>query len=318
LVRAVNVTKLFPISKGVFRKSGKFIHAVDGVSLNIAKRESFGLVGESGCGKTTFGKLLVKLLKPSSGTIYYMNNDVSTIKKKELKSFRRKVHMIFQNPFESLSPRFTVYDLINEPLIIHKIGAPSERRDSVIKAMEDVGLTPIDYYLNKYPHELSGGERQRTSIARAIVVNPSFIVFDEPVTMLDTSIRASILKLILDLRVKYGLTYVFITHDLAVARYMTEKLAIMYLGKIMEIGPTEDVIREPIHPYSKALISAIPILDPKIERVEPLIKEEITTPINPPLYCRFYKRCPYAKGICKEKIPNLVEVENGHYVSCFL
>ena len=320
VMRIKNLKKYFELHIGMFKFMGKpiYVKAVDGISFNIHKGEIVGLVGESGCGKTTTGRLLTRLEDPTEGSILFENIDIAKLKGKELKKYRRNVQMIFQDPYESLNPRFTVLKTVMEPLIIHGIGETyDDKVEMVIRALEDAGLKPAEEYLSRFPHELSGGQRQRVAIARALVLNPQFIVADEPVSMLDVSIRAGVMNLMLDLRDKYGIPYLFITHDIAVARYMSDKIAVMYLGKIVEFGDTDDVVFNPLHPYTSALISAVPVPDPdhKHGRVE--IKGEIPSPINLPSGCRFWPRCPYAqKGICDVKEPPLKEVTEGHFVAC--
>ena len=320
VVSVRDLKKYFELHTGMFKFMGEpiYVKAVDGISFDFHKGEVLGLVGESGCGKTTTGRLLARLEDPTDGHIYFEGVDIATLKGKALKNYRRNVQMIFQDPYESLNPRFTVQRTVMEPLTIHHIGETyDDKVEMVIRALEDAGLKPAEEYLSRFPHELSGGQRQRVAIARALVLRPKFIVADEPVSMLDVSIRAGVMNLMLNLRDKYGIPFLFITHDIAVARYMSDRIAVMYLGKIVEMGPTDEVVFNPMHPYTKALISAVPVPDPdhKHGRVE--IKGEIPSPINLPPGCRFWPRCPYAqKGICDVKEPPLKEVVPGHYVAC--
>lgn len=451
LVRVEHLRKLFPVERGLFRTTYQFVHAVDDISFDIQYKEAFGLVGESGCGKTTTGKLLVKLLEPTSGHIYLWDKsrrpllvavddqvigtlvvdeasaddkrpylrvrevipapgqprapllrystrlqrrpgalrgllrglrmrghsdepqqllwpdvtslleghkllegqldgrrvalgtpqalrsrglklgedlldqlsqlqyiDIAHLQDARLKAFRREVQMIFQDPYESLNPRMTIFDIVAEPLAVQKIGTITEREERVAEMLELVGLTPPESFLFRYPHELSGGQRQRVAVARAMVINPSFIVADEPTSMLDVSIRTGVMKLMKDLQQEFGISYLYITHDLAVARYMCERIAVMYLGKIVEMGPTEEVIQNPLHPYTKALIAAVPIPDPTFHRPPVELKGDIPSPINPPARCRFYDRCPIATEHCKtHDHPPLEDRGSGHYVACY-
>jgi peptide/nickel transport system ATP-binding protein len=313
-----NLKKLFPVQRRFWGKGHQFVHAVDGISFSINKGKILGLVGESGSGKTTCGKLMVRLFKPTDGSIFIDNKDIEHLEKNQLKEFRKTVQMIFQDPYESLNPRMTVMDTIVEPLIIQHIGDSLSREEKVLQALEIVELMPTKEFIYKFPHELSGGQRQRVSIARALVVEPKFIVADEPVSMLDASIRVGIMNLLLHLKDKFNLTYLFITHDLAVARYMCDELAVMYLGKIVEQGQTEDVIKNPQHPYTKALLSAVPIPDPDYKRPRVEIKGKISAPINPGIECRFATRCTYIKDICKTNMPKLKDIGNQHLVACHL
>jgi len=318
LVEAKNLKKLFPVSKGLFKAVKNYVHAVDDVNFYIKKGETLGLVGESGCGKTTTGKLLVRLERPTSGNIYLNGTDIAGIEGEQLKKFRRNVQMIFQDPYESLNPRLTIYDTIAEPLVVQGIGNVVERQERVAEMLQLVGLTPPKSFLFRFPHELSGGQRQRVAIARAMVLNPTFIVADEPTSMLDVSIRSGVMKLMLELREKFEMSYLYITHDLAVARYMCDRIAIMYLGKIVELGETEEVIQNPLHPYAKALLSAVPIPDPTYERQPIEIKGLVGKPIDPPPRCRFYDRCPIAVEHCKEADhPPLEDKGGSHYVACY-
>jgi len=324
IVKAENLKKWFPVSLGFFRtvfsKEQLFVRAVDDVSFDIRKGEIFGLAGESGSGKTTTGRLLIRLIEATSGKIYFHGKDITSIADEEMKTLRHSMQIIFQDPYESLNPRMTVKDIVSEPLrLLEKAIDPHEIERRVSQILEDVEMTPPKEFISRYPHELSGGQRQRVAVARAFAVNPEFIVADEPVSMLDVSIRAEILRLMLSLVQKYQTSFLYITHDLALARHMCDRLAIMYLGKIMEMGDAGIVIFEPLHPYTKALIDAVPVPDPTATRVETVIKGEIPSPVNPPSGCRFHTRCPaYIGDICRTKEPQLIDVGKHHYIACHL
>ena len=323
LVKVENLRKIFPLTTKLFSEAKQKIHAVDDISFNIANQESLALVGESGSGKTTTGKLLVRLIDPTSGHIHINTEgksvDVGLLKRKELMHFRRYVQMIFQDPYESLNPRRTIFDIVVEPLIVQKIFDIKEREDRVEQMLTMVGLSPASTFMFRFPHELSGGQRQRVAIARALVINPIFVVADEPTSMLDVSVRSTIMDLMQELSDELGLTYLYITHDLAVARYMTKKMAVLYTGKIVEFGETEEVIQHPLHPYTKALISAVPVPDPTFKRQDPSIIGNIAEPINPKPTCRFLDRCPIAQDICRKEVhPPLVDKGNNQYVACYM
>ena len=313
---------LFPISRGLFRAPTEFIHAVDGISFDIAPGESLGLVGESGCGKSTTGRMLVKLMEPTSGNIILRDGDyerdVARVPRSEIKEFRRRAQMIFQDPYESMNPRRTIFDTVSEPMAVQKVGSVPEREGRVLALLKLVNLVPAENFLFRYPHELSGGQRQRVAIARALVMNPSFVVADEPTSMLDVSIRISIMELMAGLAREFNVSYLYITHDLAVARYMCDRIAVMYLGKIVEVGPSEEVLASPKHPYTRALLSAVPVPDPSIRRTPVKIKGGISKAINPSPECRFIARCPYAAEVCRTNPhPPLEEKGPAHFVSCY-
>ncbi len=322
LVRVESLRKLFPLNQGLLRPATSFIHAVDGVSFAIAPGKSLALVGESGSGKTTTGKLLVRLLDPTSGQVFMRlkdtDVDVTALKGSGVREFRRHVQMIFQDPYESLNPRRTVYDTVAEPLHVQGIGNVLHRQERVAELLALVGLTPPSTFMFRFPHELSGGQRQRVAIARTLVINPALVIADEPTSMLDVSIRASVMQLMQRLAEHLHVTYLYITHDLAVARYMSDRLAVMYLGKIVEMGDTEEVLHHPQHPYTQALLSAVPVPDPRWKRTPIEIKGGVSKPVNPLPRCRFYERCPLAAQICTDNDhPSLEDKGAGHYVACY-
>ena len=330
LVAVEGLTKRFPVSKSLFRQASSYIHAVDDVSFDLAPGESLGLVGESGCGKTTVGKLLVKLLEPTSGQIHFRlpalvtdggvgyRVEAGDIRAAALKGFRRQAQMIFQDPYESMNPRRTIYDTIAEPLAVQGVGHLTDRVDRVSEILTQVGLTLPSSFLFRHPHELSGGQRQRVAIARALVIGPSFVVADEPTSMLDVSSRTGIMTLMQELAADLGIAYLYITHDLAVARYMCHRIAVMYLGKIVEMAETEELLHNPLHPYTRALLSAVPVPDPAFRRGRPDILGDLTLPIDPPPRCRFYDRCPMATDHCRDRAhPGMEEHSPGHWVACY-
>lgn len=321
LIAVRNVRKWFPVNTGflssMLYKQELYVKAVDGISFDIIKGEVLVLAGESGCGKTTTGRCVLHLETPTDGDVIYAGQNLSTLDRNEIKELRKRMQITFQDPYESLNPKQSIFSIVEEPLLVHKIPlTPSQRRQRVLEALESVALTPAEDYIDRFPHELSGGQRQRISVARALILHPEFMVADEPVSMLDVSIRAEILNLLLTLREELGLTYLFITHDLAVATYIADRIGIMYLGKIMEIGPAHEVAFNPLHPYTRALISAVPSGDPTVKRRVESLKGEPPSPINVPSGCRFHPRCPYAQEICVREIPEDRDMGEGHYVAC--
>jgi len=322
VIQVENLLKWFPVRFGflgsLFSRRQLFVRAVDGVSFEIGKGEIFGLAGESGSGKTTTGRLLLKLIEPTSGRISFRGKDISKIPSNEFKPLRRRLQIIFQDPYESLNPRMTIGDIVAEPLRVQGLGSEVEMVEKVRSILTDVELAPPEEFIYRYPHELSGGQRQRVAVARAFILNPEFVVADEPVSMLDISIRAEILNLMLALVEKFSASFLYITHDLALARHMCDRIAIMYLGKIMERSSAEKIVNDPLHPYTKALIAAVPVPDPTAERTETVLTGEIPSPINVPSGCRFHTRCPYVMDICSKKEPESIDVGNEHYVACHL
>jgi len=343
LLETDNLKKYYPVRGGVFRRRIADVKAVDGVSLKIYKGECFGLVGESGCGKTTFGKTIIRLLDPTSGHIYfdvpddvrdrirelensnsdsselkrlYHQYDLATFKGKRLKELRRKMQIVYQNPSTSLNPRMMVKDIIGEPLIVQKLAKKSEVEERVLSILRKVGLG--EAHLRRYPHEFSGGQRQRIAIARALITRPEFVVLDEPTSSVDVSVRAQLLKLFQSLQREMGLTYLFISHDLSVVECISDRVAVMYLGKVVELAGTRELFKRPLHPYSQALFSSIPLPDPTIKRERIILRGEVPSPVNPPPGCRFHPRCKYAMDICKKVEPMLKEVSKDHFVACHL
>ena len=317
----VDLKKWYPVRRGfidtLLSKEIQHVKAVDGVSFDINKGEIFALAGESGCGKTTTGKTLLRLLEPTGGHIYFQGRDITNIEKREMKDLRKSMQIVYQDPYESLNPRMTIYDIIAEPIQIHGLAdTMSEVDELIFKSLTDVELVPPDEFIGRYPHELSGGQRQRVAIARTMVMDPRFIVADEPISMLDVSIRAGILRVMLKSGEAKGVTFLFITHDLAYARHICDRGAIMYLGKIVEMASMDRLVNNPLHPYTVALMAAVPVPDPKIEKAKAIIGGEVPTPIDPPSGCRFHPRCTYATERCKLEEPKLVEMEPGHYVAC--
>lgn len=313
LVQVQDLVKTFMSSKGLLTKP-KYVHAVTDVTFSINPQETFALVGESGCGKSTTGRLVTRLLKPDSGKVIFDGKDITGFSEQQMRAVRSNMQMIFQDPYGSLNPRIKIGDLVAEPLCIHTNLSAAERRKIVYELLEVVGLHPE--HANRYPHEFSGGQRQRIGIARALSVHPKLIVADEPVSALDVSIQAQVLNLLKELQKKYELTYLFISHDLSVVEMISDKIGVMYLGKLMESAPKEELFQNPMHPYTKALLSAVPIPDPARQRSRIILKGDLPSPVNPPSGCMFHTRCPYCTEQCRAKVPELRKLADGHFVAC--
>ena len=312
-----HLKKYFPIKGGLLSQTVGHVKAVDGVTFNLRRGCTMGLVGESGCGKSTTGRCIMHLTRPTSGTVLFEGKDVSKMSKKELKEMRRNMQFIFQDPYASLNPRMTIGEIVSEPLIIHNVMPDTKEREEYVRGLLDVvGLNPE--HINRYPHEFSGGQRQRICIARALALNPEFIVCDEPVSALDVSIQAQIINLLNELQDKYKLTYLFISHDLSVVEHISDTVGVMYLGNLVEYGAKEDIFRNPLHPYTKALFSAIPIPDPKVKMNRIVLEGSIPSPANPPKGCKFHTRCANCMACCREEAPVQREIEPGHFVCCHL
>jgi oligopeptide transport system ATP-binding protein len=318
LMRVRGLKMYFPIRRGVLQKKVGDVKAVDGLDFDIYTGETLGLVGESGCGKSTTGRSILQLYRPTAGEVDFGGKDLTKLKGEDLRKQRRQMQMIFQDPYASLNPRMTVGSIVSEPLEVHNIGNKSERVDRVRELLQVVGLNP--YFINRYPHEFSGGQRQRIGVARALAVNPSFIVCDEPISALDVSIQAQVINLLEDLQEKFNLTYLFIAHDLSVVRHISDRIAVMYLGKIMELADRDELYANPMHPYTQALLSAVPIPDPVIEekRKRIILEGDVPSPANPPKGCNFSTRCPKAMDVCREQEPVFKDYGNGHFAACWL
>jgi oligopeptide/dipeptide ABC transporter ATP-binding protein len=316
LVEVNDLVKYFPVRAGLLQRVVNHLKAVDGVSFVVKKGETLGLVGESGCGKTTVGRTMLRLIEPTSGTIKFDNKDVLSLKPRELKAVRRDMQIIFQDPYASLDPRVPIGESVMEGLQIHHIGTPKERVEIMRETIKKVGLE--DYHARRYPHEFSGGQRQRIGIARALALRPRFIICDEPVSALDVSIQSQVLNILKDLQVEFGLTYLFIAHNLSVVEHVSDRVAVMYLGKIVELTTREELFRNPLHPYTQALMSAIPVPNPRLRRQRIILKGDVPSPLNPPQGCRFHPRCPVAIEKCSHELPPLLEVSPEHWVACWL
>lgn len=318
LLQIENLVKHFPIYRGVFRRQVGAIRAVDGVSFDIYRGETLGLVGESGCGKSTTGRTILQLYRPTAGKVIFDGIDLTALKREEMRRMRRRLQIIFQDPYASLNPRMTVGELLAEPLRVHKVGTKEEVNERVAELLRLVRLNP-DFAL-RYPHEFSGGQRQRIGIARALALNPDFIVCDEPISALDVSIQAQIVNLLEELQEQFGLTYLFIAHDLSMVRHISDRVAVMYLGIVVELADRDELYEFPLHPYTQALLSAVPIPDPVVEetRQRVILEGDVPSPANPPSGCRFRTRCAFAEAVCAEEVPAWREMRPGHYVACHL
>jgi len=316
LVEVQHLVKYFPVRAGLLQRVVNQVKAVDDVSFFVRKGETLGLVGESGCGKTTVGRTMIRLIEPTGGSVRFDNKDVFKLKPKDLKIVRRDMQIIFQDPYASLDPRVPIGESVMEGLHIHHIGTKRERVDIMLETLKKVGLE--DYHARRYPHEFSGGQRQRIGIARALALRPRFIICDEPVSALDVSIQSQVLNILKDLQTEFGLTYLFIAHNLSVVEHVSDRVAVMYLGKMVELATREEIYRKPLHPYTLALMSAIPIPNPRLKRERTILKGDVPSPLNPPKGCRFHPRCPVAMEICSQEEPQFKELLPDHWVACWV
>ncbi|MBW3110517.1 MULTISPECIES: ABC transporter ATP-binding protein [Bacillaceae] len=316
LLKVENLKKHFPITGGILGRPVSSVKAVDGVSFTVNKGETLGIVGESGCGKSTTGRMLMRLIDPSEGKVTFEDRELTSLSNSEMRKVRREMQMVFQDPFASLNPRHTVEKILEEPLKVHGMGSAKERKERVHELLNIVGLS--SYHAKRYPHQFSGGQRQRIGIARALMTKPKLIIADEPVSALDVSIQSQVLNLMQDLQKEFGLTYIFIAHDLGVVRHISDRVGVMYLGKMVELSNSENLYEKPLHPYTQALLSAVPVPDPDFKRETILLQGDIPSPSNPPSGCTFHTRCPHATEICKQKVPEFKEHQPGHYVACHL
>ncbi|MCX6026535.1 MAG: dipeptide ABC transporter ATP-binding protein [Chloroflexi bacterium] len=315
LLEVHDLVKYFPVRAGLLQRVSGWLQAVDHVSFSVQPGETLGLVGESGCGKTTVGRTILRLVLATGGRVLFEGQDVFGASSADLKVLRRDMQIIFQDPYSSLDPRMPVGESIGEGLLIHNVGSRDERSDIVLEMLRKVGLE--EYHARRYPHEFSGGQRQRIGIARALALRPKFIVCDEPVSALDVSIQSQVINLLKDLQAEFGLTYLFIAHNLSVVEHISDRVAVMYLGKVVEVAGREELYRNPLHPYTQALMSAIPVPDPKLRRERVILKGDVPSPLNPPTGCRFHPRCPVAMAHCAQQEPVLTEVSPGHHVACW-
>jgi oligopeptide/dipeptide ABC transporter ATP-binding protein len=315
MIEVKNLKKYFPVRSGVLQRVSAWVQALDDVSFDIKEGETLGMVGESGCGKTTVGRTMLRLIEPTAGSVQYEGRDVFKMDAAELKAMRRNMQIIFQDPYSSLDPRVPIGDSVMEGLKIHNIGNSKDRYEIVINTLKKVGLE--DYHARRYPHEFSGGQRQRIGIARALALQPRFIVCDEPVSALDVSIQSQVLNILKDLQHEFNLTYLFIAHNLSVVEHISDRVAVMYLGKMVELTDREELYRNPLHPYTQALLSAIPMPDPRAKRNRVILKGDVPNPLNPPAGCRFHPRCPVAMPICSVREPVFEEVKPGHFAACW-
>jgi oligopeptide/dipeptide ABC transporter ATP-binding protein len=317
LLEIKNLKKYFPVKEGVFRRTVAHVKAVDDISFHIKKGETLGLVGESGCGKSTAGRTILRLLEATEGEIWFEGKNLLDLDKRELREMRKEMQIIFQDPYASLNPRMTVADIVGEPIDIHNLASSKkERNDRVAEILDTVGLGPE--YMKRYPHEFSGGQRQRIGVARALAVDPSLIIADEPVSALDVSIQAQVINLLQDLQTDFDLTYLFIAHDLSVVKHISDRVAVMYLGKIVELADKKELFDDPKHPYTQSLLSAIPVADPTYEKERIILEGDVPSPVDPPSGCRFHPRCPYAMDVCSEIEPEFKEYGEGHFAACHL
>ena len=315
IIRVKELEKYFLAKRGYIHMS-QYVKAVDGISLDVMEGETVGLVGESGCGKSTLGRTIMKIYEPTGGEIFYRGQNITKLSNKKMHNLRKSMQMIFQDPYASLNPRFTIGDIIEEPMVIHNMYTKAERKEKVYELLELVGLKPD--HIRRYPHEFSGGQRQRVGIARTLALNPDFIVCDEPISALDVSIQAQVVNMFEDLQQEMGLTYLFIAHDLSVVKHISNRIGVMYLGKMVELASAEEIYNHPLHPYSKSLLSAVPLPDPKAARANKriVLSGDIPSPLNAPSGCPFRTRCPYATEACAQSMPPFNEVEKGHFVAC--